>query len=166
MPVPEEKQKARKLDLSKLKNPPMREITTSCPIPSATDNPTIASIKVTTSTPSPAKMCKGWGLPCLLCVQSAQHSSPVDSGWSEEDWGGEIEKEKRKEKQREMEQRQEEEEKKNLDSNYYQPSPVYVPSYQEEPPALVRDLIPKLALEKSRDVKQNKKKTRWKRTEE
>ena len=28
-PVPEEKQKARKLDLSKLKNPPVREITTS-----------------------------------------------------------------------------------------------------------------------------------------
>ena len=39
------------------------------------------------------------------------------------------------------EQRQEEEEK-NLDSNYYPPSPMHVPSYEEEPPALVRDFIP------------------------
>ena len=148
MPVPEEKQKARKLDLSKLKNPPGREITTSCPMPPAICNPSTASIMVTLSTPSAAKMCKGWGLPCLCCAQSTQHPSSVDSDWSEEDWGKEIEKEKRKEKQRkkeEMVQRQEEEEKKNLDSNYYLPSPMYVPSCEEEPPALVRHLIPKLA---------------------
>ena len=42
---------------------------------------------------------------------------------------------------------------------------MYVPSYEEEPPALVRDLIPKPAPGKPRDVKQ-KKKTRQKRTEE
>ena len=81
------------------------------------------------------------GLLCLFCAQSTQHPSPVDSNWSEEDWDGEIE-EKRKEKQRkeeEMKQRQEEEEKKNLDSKYYLPNPMNVPSYEEESPALVRD---------------------------
>ena len=34
---------------------------------------------------------------------------------------------------------------------------MYVPSYDEEPPALVRDLIPKPAPEKPRDAKQNEK---------
>ena len=56
-----------------------------------------------------------------------------------------------------MEQRQEEEEKRNLDLNYYPSSPMYVPSYEEEPHALVRDLIPKLISEKPRNVKQNRK---------
>ena len=101
-------------------------------MPSATDNPAMASIMVTTSTTSPAKMCKRWGPPCLSCTQSTQHPS-VDSDWSEEDWDGEIEKEKRKEKQRkedEMRQRQEEE-KKILDPNYYLPEPIYVPSHNK-----------------------------------
>ena len=73
-------------------------------MPSATDNPDTANIMVTTSTPSPAKMCKRWGLPCLYCAQSTQYPSPVDSNWSEEDWDGEVEKEKRKEKQRKEEE--------------------------------------------------------------
>ena len=34
---------------------------------------------------------------------------------------------------------------------------MYVPSYEEESPALVRDLIQKLALEKPRNMKQNEK---------
>ena len=93
MPILEEKQKARKLDPSKLKYPLIREITTSHPILSAIDKPTTASIMVTTSTPSPAKMCKRWGLPCPFCAQSTQHPSPVDSDWSEEDWDGEREEE-------------------------------------------------------------------------
>ena len=38
MPVLEEKQKVRKLDLSKFKNHPVREISTSCPAPSAIEN--------------------------------------------------------------------------------------------------------------------------------
>ena len=38
MPVTEEKQKERKLDLSKLKHPLIREITTYHPMPSVADN--------------------------------------------------------------------------------------------------------------------------------
>ena len=98
MPFPEEKQKSRKLDLSKLKNPPIREITNSCPMPSGTDSPTMASIMAATCTPSPAKTCKRWELPCLFCAQSANTPSQWTQDWSEEDWDGEIEKEKRKEK--------------------------------------------------------------------
>ena len=85
MLVLEEKQKARKLDLLKLKIPPIREITTSHPMPSATDKSAMTSIMATTSTPSPAKMCKRWGLPCPFYAQSTQHPCPVDSDWSEED---------------------------------------------------------------------------------
>ena len=69
--------KERKLDLSKLKNPPIREVANSCPMPWATDNPTMASITVTTSAPSPAKMCKRWGLPYLFCAKSICHPSQV-----------------------------------------------------------------------------------------
>ena len=85
MPTPEEKQKVRKLDLSKLRSPPIREITSSHPKPPTTNTPTTPSITVTADTPSPAKMCKRWGPPCPFCAQSTPHPSPVDSDWSEED---------------------------------------------------------------------------------
>ena len=98
----------------------------------------------------------GTTLPVLCPIHPTP--SPLDSDWLEEDWDGEIEKEKRKEKQRkEEEMKQRQEEKKNLDSNYYPPSPMYVPCYEEEPSALGRDLMPKLAPEKPRDMKQNEK---------
>ena len=105
MPVPEEKQTMRGLDLSQFKNPPAREITTSLPVPSVmvtsttTSDSIMASITVSTNTPSPGTKCKRWRPPCLFCAKSASHPSPVDSDWSEEDWDGEIEKEKRREKQ-------------------------------------------------------------------
>ena len=41
--------------------------------------------------------------------------------------------------------------------NYYQTSPIYVPSYEETPPALVRNLVPDPAPEKTTNTKQNKK---------
>ena len=56
-----------------------------------------------------------------------------------------------------MKQRQEEE-RKNLDPNYYQPEPIYVPRLKEQPPTLVNDLI--LAPENSRDIKQSKRKSK------
>ena len=123
MPALEEKQKVKKLDLSKLRNPSIREI--------------IASIMVTADTPSPAKTCKRWGPPCLFYTQSVLHPSPVDSYWLEEDWDGNIEKEKRKKKQRkeeEMKQEVEVQEKQNFNPNYYLPSLIYVPSYEEGTP--------------------------------
>ena len=101
--VLEEKQKTRKLDLSKFKNPPIREVTNSHPLPSATDNPTMASIMVTTSTPSPVKMCKRWGPPCLFYAQSTPHPSLVDTDWSEEDCHREIEEKRETKKRREDE---------------------------------------------------------------
>ena len=111
-------------------------------MPSATNNPAMANIMVSTSTPSPAKMCKRWGLPCPFCAQSTQHPSPVDSNWSEEDWDGQIEKDREKKETRGDGAKARRRRKKNLDSNYYPPSSMYVPSYEEEPPALLRDLIP------------------------
>ena len=58
-----------------------------------------------------------------------------------------------------MKQRQEVEvqEKQNFDPNYYPPSPMYVPSYEEEPPALLKNLVPDPALEKTANTKQSKK---------
>ena len=117
---------------------------------------------VTADTPSPAKMCKRWGLLCPFCAQTAQHPSLGDSYWLEEDWDGNIDREKRKEKQgkgEEMKQRQEVEvqEKQIFDPNYYPPSPVYVPSYEEEPHALVRNWVPVQVLEKTTNTKQNEK---------
>ena len=120
-------------------------------MPSATDNPTMASIMATTSTPSPAKMCKRWGLLCPFSAQSTPHPSPIDSDWSEEGWDREIEKQKRN-KEKEMKWRQKEE-MKILDPNYYLPEPIYVPFHEQQPPTYVNDLIP--AQEKSRDMKQN-----------
>ena len=75
MPVPEEKQKMRGLDLSKFKIPPAREITTSHPAPSVMENSAMASIMAATNTPSPGKRCKRWGPPCPSCVQSP-HTPP------------------------------------------------------------------------------------------
>ena len=133
MSVLEEKQKVRKLNLSKFKNSPAREITTYHPVPSVTENSVMASIMVATNTPSPAKMYRRWGPPCPFCVQSAPHPFPVDADWSEEDRDGGIEKEKRREKQRKEEEMKwgQEEEKKIFDSNYYPPEPMYVPSHEE-----------------------------------
>ena len=54
IPALEEKQKVRKLDLSKLRNHPIREITSSHPNPPTTNTPTMASITTTADTPSPA----------------------------------------------------------------------------------------------------------------
>ena len=115
-----------------------------------------------TVTPSSKGVYKRWGPPCLFCTQSTPHASPVDSDWPEEDWDRNIEEEKRREKQRkeeEMKQRQEieEQEKIKSDPNYYLPSPIYVPSYEEEPPALVRDLVPDLAPEKTANMKESEK---------
>ena len=161
MSVPEEKQKVGKLDLSKFKNPPAREITTSHSAPLVTENSTIANITAATNTPSPAKMCKRWGSACPFCVQSAPHPSPMDSDWSEEDRDGEIEKANRREKQKKEEEKmkwRQEEEKKILDSNYYPPESIYVSSHQEQPPTVVNDLIP--APENSRDVTQKEGKSK------
>ena len=137
-------------------------------MPSATDNTTTASIMVTTSTPSSAKTCNRWGPPCSFCIQSTQHSSPVDSNWSEEDWDRKIEKEKRKEKQRkEEEMRQRQEEKIMSDPNYYPSESIYVPNHEEQLPTLVNSLI--LAPENSKTPERQSKmkgKTRQKRTEE
>ena len=171
IPAPEEKQKVRKLDLLKLWNPPIREITSSHPEPLTTNTPTMASIMATADMPSPAKTCKRWGLPCPFCAQSAPHPSPVDSDWSEEDWDRNIEREKRKVKQRkeeEMKQRQEREEQEKIksDPNYYLPNPIYVPSYEEEPPALVRNLVTDPAPEKPQTLKKAKRRTWQKRKEE
>ena len=88
----------RALDLSKYKNPPAREIITSCPTPSVTENSPMANIIVAINTPSPAKRCKRWGPPYLFCVQSAPDPSLVNSHCLEEDWDSEMEKEKRREK--------------------------------------------------------------------
>ena len=77
---------------------PTTAVTTTTATPTTMSN----SIMATKITPSPAKTSKRWGLPCLSSAQSTPHASPVDSDWSEEDWGGEIE-EKRKEKQRKEE---------------------------------------------------------------
>ena len=117
---------------------------------SATDNHTTDSIIATTGTPSPAKMYKRWELPSLFCPQSAQYPSPVDSDWSEEDWDTGIKKEKegRGDGAKARRRRKEEIRFKLLPIK-----PMYVPSYEEELPALVRDLIPKLAPEKPRDIK-------------
>ena len=122
----------------------------------------MVSITATAHTTSLAKTCKRWGLPWPFCAQSPQHPSPMDSDWSEEDWDANIEKEKRKEKQRkeeEMKQRQEVEvqDKQIFDLNYYPPSPIYEPSYEEEPPALVRNLVPDPTPEKIANTKQSKK---------
>ena len=96
--------------------------------------------------------------PPILCPI---HPTPLSSGlrlvrgrlgWRNR----EREEEGETKEEEEIKQRQEEEEKKNLDLNYYPPSPRYVPNYEEGPPALVGDLIPKLALEKCRVMKQSK----------
>ena len=50
--------------------------------------------------------------------------------------------------------------KQNFDPNYYLPSPIYVPSYEEEPPALVKNLVPDPAQEKTLNTKQNKEEER------
>ena len=50
----------------------------------------------------------------------------------------------------------EEQEKTNQDPNYYLPSAMYIPICEEEPPALLRDLIPDLTAEKTTNTKQNK----------
>ena len=50
-----------------------------------------------------------------------------------------------------------EEEKKIFDPNYYPPEPK-VPSHEEQPPTLVKDLTP--AKENSRDVMQNEGKSK------
>ena len=145
MPVPEEK-KIIGLVLYKSKNPPAREITTSHPTPSITENSATTSnsatvsnsatgsITVSTNTPSPGDKCKRWGPPCPLCIQSTPHPSPVDSDQWEEDWDGEIEKEKRQEEQRkekEMLQKQAEE-KKVLSSNYYPLEPMYISNHEDQ----------------------------------
>ena len=155
--------------MAKFKTPATTKLTSSQPIPPATgtNNPTMASNMAATSTPSLEKACKSWGLPCLFCAQSTLHPSPVDSDWSKEDWDGDIEREKRMEKERkeeEMKPRQEIEEKEKaiLDPKYYLPSPVYVPNYKEETPALVSDLVPNLAPEKTTNTKQNEKENKTK----
>ena len=50
-----------------------------------------------------------------------------------------------------------EQKKTILDPNYYLPSHIYVPSYEEEPPVLVRSLVPDLTPEKMTNTKQSKK---------
>ena len=179
MPVPEEKQIIRGLDLLKFKNPPARVITTSHPTPSVmannsattsnsttssnsttASNSAMASIKAAINTLSSGKKCNIWEPQCPFCTQSAPHPSPVDSDWSEEDWDGEIEKEKRREKQRkeeEMKWRQEEE-KQILNSNYHPPEPIYIPNHKEQPPTVVNDL--RLAPENSRDAQKDKRDTK------
>ena len=84
----------------------------------------------------------------------------MDSNWSEEDRG--IESRKKKEKQRKeekMRQRQEAEEyeKAKPDPNCYPLSSMYIPVCEEEPPTLLRDLIPDSDLEKTTNTKQNEK---------
>ena len=58
-----------------------------------------------------------------------------------------------------MKQRQEieEQEKTKSDPNYYLPSPIYVSSYEEETPVLVRILVPDLTPEKMTNTKQSEK---------
>ena len=143
----------------------------SHPKPPTTNTPTMASIMAAADTPSPAKMCERWGLPCLFCVQSTPHSSSVDSDWSEEHWDGNIKREKRKEKQRkeeEMRQRQviEEQEKIKSDSNYYLPSPIYVPSYEEDPLPLVRNWYQTQPWKRPQTQNKTRKRTRKKKKEE
>ena len=78
MSVPEEKQEMKALT-SKYKIPPTREISTSHPALSITQSSTTVNVMVAMNTPSPAKRCQRWGLPCPFCVQSTPHPSPVES---------------------------------------------------------------------------------------
>ena len=103
-PIPtqekERKQKIRKPDMSKFKNPVARKPASFLPMPPAAETTTsmMDSIMVATTAPSSDKTCKRWELPCPFCAQSTQHHSPVDSDWPEDNWHGDIGRVKRKEK--------------------------------------------------------------------
>ena len=92
------------------------------------------------------------------------HSTPFPSGlrlvrrgWGWRDREGE---EKRKTKKRGRDEAETRRKKKILDSNYYPPEPMYVPSHEEQAPTVVNNLSP--AQKISRDMMQNEGKCKTK----
>ena len=90
-------------------------------------NPRIATMTPTTS--STGKMFKRWGPPCPFCAQSAPHPSSKESDWSNEDWNGDRQRVREDKK----EQQKKEEEKNKVPNDYYPASPVYDPTYKQDP---------------------------------
>ena len=107
-------------------------------------------------------MCKRQ--PCPFKFRTIwSHSS---SNWSEGEWDGDRqnESEKRKKEQKEKEEKakqKHEHEKTVLDPNHYQPSPIYIPSYEEDAPTLVNNLVPEpTSKEEKNSVTSRKTKTK------